>query len=221
MRSFIIVGCAAALIACGGRTDAQHGLEGPTSAETAVAYPSGDYGYDVGEIIPNVAFLGYEHLDPSTVIDTKTAAIGSVRFSDFYDPNGERGLTYLYVSVEYMWCAPSNEEEDFINGGNWAEENSLGVSFATKYAAKGVRFMTLLADGPTFGTDATVMDLTNWVERHESRDSEGLLPREELALNVLGPTGPYNMIVDVRTMRVVDVEIGFDSNFTKLASLLK
>ena len=186
------------------------GLEGPTVGTETVDYPAGDQGYDLGSVVPNVAFLGYEHLDPSTEIDTSAPdAFGRIRFSDFYDPHGERGVDFLYVSLQYAWCGPSNQQDDFTN-----------TTVASDYASKGVRFMTLLADGPVVGTDATVNDLMNWVNHHKSRISEGLLAHDELAVNVLGANAPYNMIVDVRTMRVVDVEIGFDMQFSKLASLV-
>lgn len=222
MRTFTFFGCAAAatLIACGGRTDDVHsGLEGPTVEPNDVAYPSGDQGYDVGNVIPNVAFLGYEHLDPTTEIDTKAEDIGRVRFSDFYDPTGERGLTYLYVSLQYVWCGPSNEQDDFTNGANWTGANP-GYNYASQYASAGVRFVTLLADGPTYYVDATVNDLMLWVDHHKARVSEAILPHDELALNILGAVAPYNVIVDLRTMRVVDVEVGFDTRMAHLANLV-
>lgn len=218
----IIFGCtAAALIACGGRTDEKYGLEGPSSEPTDVAYPKGEYGYDVGQVIPNVAFLGYEHLDPTTVIDTKTQDIGTVRFSDFYDPSGERGLTYLYVSIQYVWCGVSNTQDDLTNGANWTGANNVDpiIDFATQYEDRGVRFMTLLAAGPVARTDATIDDLMNWVTHHQARISEALVPSDQLTMNVLGDAAPYEMIVDLRTMRVVDTEIGFDWEMKKLAAL--
>jgi hypothetical protein len=221
MRTHFFLGCAAAaLIACGGRTDEKHGLEGPTVGGETVDYPKGDQGYGVGSVIPNTAILGYEHLDTTTEIDTTTTDVATMHFADFYDPTGERGLTYLYVSIQYVWCGVSNQQEDFTNGGNWTGANTGGENFANEYASSGVRFMTLLAAGPTPGTDATVLDLTNWVTHHKSRISEGLLPQSELTIDVLGAAAPYNMIIDARTMRIVDIEIGFDTRFTKLASLV-
>jgi hypothetical protein len=218
----IIFGCAAAaLIACGGRMSGNgEGLAGPTVGGETADYPTGAQGFDVGDVVPNIAFVAYEHLDPTTKIDTGTDPIGAVRLSDFYDPIGERGLTFLYVSLQYVWCEPSNEQDDFTNGANYGGQNTGDASFASQYAAKGVRFMTLLADGPSVGTDATVQDLMNWVNHHEARISEGIIPHDELTMNVLGAAAPYNMIVDVRTMRVVDVAIGFDTSFSKLASLV-
>jgi hypothetical protein len=222
MRTFFILGATAALIACGGRTDdvPKYGLQGPTQGGNAADYPVGDYGYDVGDVVPNIAFLGYEHLDPTTTIDVKAEEVGAVRFSDFYDPNGDLGLSFLYVSVQYVWCGPSNQQEDFTNGGNWTGANTGNAGMALEYASKGVRFMTLIADGPTSSVEATVDDLRNWVTHHEARISEAILPHDALAINVLDAAAPYNMIIDVRTMRIVDVEVGFDSNFSKLASLV-
>ncbi|HEX4513978.1 MAG TPA: hypothetical protein VH054_10590 [Polyangiaceae bacterium] len=216
MRTFIL-GCgAAALIACGGRTDDKLGLEGPSSGTSAADYPAGDYGYDIGKVVPNVAFVGWEHTDPATTIDTKADPIGTVRISDFYDPSGLRGLTYLVVSVHVVWCAPSNEQDDFTNGANWTGGNTGGANFAERYASKGVRFMTLLEQGPTFGTDATLDDLRGWVTHHVARTSQALVSRDEMALDVVGPAWPYNMIVDLRTMRVVDTWLGFDVDNVEL-----
>jgi hypothetical protein len=213
MRTFIIGAAAAALIACGGRVgDVEHGLEGPTAGEQAADYPKGDYGYELGKIVPNVAFRGYEHLDPATTIDTKSEAIGTVRISDYYDPAGERGLSFLVVTVQVFWCGPSNQQDDATNSSG---------GFATEYAPSGVRFMTLLQQGPTFGIDATDQDLDKWIDLHKARTSQALISGAEMTLDVVGPAWPYNMIVDLRTMRIVATWLGFDYNNDELNALIR
>jgi hypothetical protein len=212
MRTLLLGCAAAALIACGGRTNEAHGLEGPTVEETSGAYPTGDFGYEVGKVLPNVAFLGYQHLDPDTAIDTALDSVGVVHFSDYYDPDGARGLRYLVVAVQVGWCPPSNEEEDFVNGASGA---------ALKYEASGVRFMTLLQEGPAFGTDATEMDLLSWTKDHSARTTQALISHQEINLDVVGAAWPYNMIIDTKTMRVVATWLGFYYGFGPLDALIR
>ncbi len=219
----ILFGCAAAaLIACGGRTDVTYGLEGPTSGqdEATTDYPKGDYGYDVGKIVPNVAFLGWEHVDPMTLVDV-AEPMGKVRMSDFYDPSGARGLSFLVVTVQVVWCEPSNEQDDFTNGANYTGANTAAANFATQYAPAGVRFMTLLEEGPVFGVDATLDDLRGWVTHHAARTSQALVSSDEMAIDVVGPVWPYNVIVDLRTMRIVATWIGFDIGNKTLNALIE
>jgi hypothetical protein len=221
MRTFIFGAAAAALIACGGRTDSKYGLEGPTtSGEETVDYPKGEYGYDVGSVVPNATFLGYEHMDPSTLVDPNVD-VGRVRFSDFYDPDGARGLSFLVVVVQVVWCGPSNQQDDFTNGGNWTGTNGTAIDFATQYEHDGVRFMTLLQQGPTFGVDATMNDLQLWITHHKARTSQALVTGAEMMLDVVGAAWPYNMIVDLQTMRVVGTWLGFDYDNKTLNDLIR
>jgi hypothetical protein len=216
-----LFGCAAAtMMACGGHAESSTGLEAPSVSDSAPAYPTGDdFGWNVGNVAPNMAFTGYLHLDPTTTIDPN-ALVGTVRLSDFYDPHGSRGLTYLAVSVHDAWCPPSNTQEDFTNGANYTGQNTGLENFATSLAAKGVRFLTLLEQGMKYPEQATIDDLIEWDIHHQARVSEGLLAADELSMNVMGNEVPYNVIIDARTMKIVDVSVGFDPQMITLRVLV-
>jgi len=219
MRTFILGCTAAALIACGGRTERQGGLEGPSAFETSAAYPTGSFGWNVGDLAPNMAFTGYLHVDPSTTIDP-SERVGTVRLSDFYDADGSRGLTHLVVTIHDEWCGPSVEQEDFTNGADSYGANPGKQSFARDYAARGVRFLTLLQQGPQWPLDATVTDLASWAQKHEARVSEALLSSDELMLDVVEAEVPYTFVIDARTMRIEVVWVGFLGDLAKLDALL-
>ena len=59
---------------------------------------------------------------------------GSVRFSDYYDPDGKRGLRFLLVNATTLWCP-------------YCVEETKGLpSMKADYDGRGVRFMTLLVE---------------------------------------------------------------------------
>ena len=216
MRALFLA--AAGSIACG-QADEKFGLEAPIASDEQEAYPSGDFGWNVDNVIPNMAFTGYLHLDPSTLVGRN--GIGTVRFSDFYDPDGSRGLRFLLVGIHDAWCPPSIDQEDFTNGTNYLQGNVMGESFALQYAPKGVRFLTLLQQGTHYQHDATISDLWIWMSQHGSRISEALLPSNELELNVIEVAVPYNIIIDTRTMRIKATYLGFEGSFPELDALLR
>src|SRR5262249_9084703 len=71
-------------------------------------------------------------------------------------------------------------------------------------ASAGGQFVTILVDGPLPGTPPTTTSLKNWVIKYQIDYPSGVPSQTVVGLSAF----PTNVIVDPRTMKVVDVLVG-------------
>jgi hypothetical protein len=173
-----------------------------------VCYPTADIGTEVGQVTPNWCF------DDGTT---------SFCLAQLYDPQGKLPARLIHMTVMAAWNGPSNEEADFIAGTNTNGDNPNGISWA-KELAPNVVFLDVLIDGPTFGTGATTNDLQAWISAHGDVVPTYVDPTEMLGVFFDGAAVPCNIDIDAHTMKIVAVDLGFDTNLdhtleTLLASM--
>lgn len=170
----------------------------------AKPYPAGPYGVGKLSIIANYKFIGYVN----SVQDSGTLA--EIQMADFYNPTGdgvyEEGSIFpagspkpkaLLIPVASVWCGPCNFEADQVLPGLYA-----------KYKPMGGEFLANLADGATPGKAATQKSLYNWATKYDCEYPITIDPEYKLGALFEADAFPANMIIDTRTMKIVEVISG-------------
>lgn len=176
--------------------------QGQTPNPSAV-YPAGPYGVEKGAIIANYKFVGF----PTPLLDK--AALREIQLADFYNPTGSEsfpaGSIYgerpkpkaLMLGVSAVWCAPCQYENEVI----------LPVEYE-KYAPLGVEFFLQLADGPSVGKPAETKHLVSWVTKYDTAWPAVIDPSYKLSSLFEADAFPANMIIDTKTMKLVEIIAG-------------
>ncbi|NUP08067.1 MAG: TlpA family protein disulfide reductase [Polyangiaceae bacterium] len=187
-------------------------------ATERLPYPEGPFGFHEGSIIENYKLWGFA----DSTVDSESVAL--IELAMFYNPTGDgvypAGSPFgegnakpkaLVINVGAVWCGPCNQEADEV----------LPVEYAN-YKPMGGQFLSLLADGPTVGKPATPNNLVNWAHKYEPSFPLVLDPAYKLGDLFVADAYPQNMIVDLRTMEVVEIVAGVpDAAFwTKFESVL-
>jgi len=164
-------------------------------------YPPGPYGTGVNATLENFAFLGWR--DPVAAGYDQTQ-LEQVRLSEYYDPTGSKGLKLIWINASAVWCSVCRAEmRDIKNNGVRAE-----------FAAKGVQLVVTLFEDNKSGP-ARPLDLHNWGSVPEHAIDFPLLldPGFKLGAFFTSDATPLNMLVDARTMRVLDATMGYSTDY--------
>ena len=174
------------------------------SANPTVEYPKGPFGVNKGSVIQNFKFMGF----PNSLTNSKDLA--TVQMSDFYNPTGDgkfgKGAAFpegqakpkaLLIDVSSVWCGPCNYEAANVLPGLYA-----------KYKPLGGEFLLQLADGPTPGSPANSKHLFNWTKKYKVDYPATIDPSYKLSALFQADAFPANMIIDTKTMKIVDVIAG-------------
>ncbi len=161
-----------------------------------VVYPDAPYGTVAASVVQNFAFLGWKAPD---AVNFEQKALQRVSLADFYDPDGTKGIKLIMLNASAVWCAVCNAEANDINvRGRYAY-----------YKARGVEFVwTLFEDAQ--GNPATPQDLANWASTYEVDFPMALDPSLKLGTFFSSDATPMNLLIDARTMRIVDKLLGYN-----------
>jgi hypothetical protein len=171
---------------------------------TEGAYPdSWDWGFAVGEIIPNMKFLGRANImDPSLI------GFQVLKLSDFYNPTGAEvfpaGSPWagqpkpkaLDVIISSLWCSACRAEAKEMLPGKYATLKPLGG-----------HFITVLIDGAEPGEAANLKDLDSWANQYKIEYSVVIDPAEKV-MPLYEPAFPGNLLVRTKDMRIIARETG-------------
>lgn len=173
-------------------------------ANPEVVYAPAPYGISKGSVIANFQFIGYANSQ------VESGGFQLVQLADFYNPTGTdvypEGSLYgagqakpkaLLIDISSVWCGPCNFEADEV----------LPVEYL-KYKPLGGQFLLTLADGPTVGKPATGKHLFNWTQKYDVDYPATYDPSYKLGNLFESDAFPQNMIVDTRTMQIVEVIAG-------------
>lgn len=211
--SWAAAGMAMSLLACGSAdsTDAElepevivepyDGSTGLDPISSAAAYPSGPYGVAVGDVLQDATFFGYQNAEAS-----ESGQLETFSLSDFYDPDGEKGIRAIYISVSASWCPPCQAEAkalpEMIES---LEKDGLAVAFFQD-----------LYEGSVVGSPATQRDLDRWLKRYKLPFPVVLDPKAKMSAYFDRNSIPYSLVVDPRTMKILGTEAGFDPRKVQL-----
>jgi hypothetical protein len=193
----------AAIPAAGGSDGSTTGSAGSTAGPTSTfaSYPAGPYGTGAGTTIQNLSFLGWRHPDVAGYDLTK---LETLRLSDFYDPDGHTGIKLLAINASAVWCSVCRTE--------YVDMNTQGT-YAT-YKAKGVEMLgTLFEDNSYYPAQPT--DLYHWgsVSNHAVAFPLVIDPSFKMGAYFDSDATPLNMLVNVRTMTIVSVTMGYSTTY--------
>lgn len=218
-----------AVVGCGdGDSPLGESLQGVSATP---AYPPGPYGTTKGSIVANYQFVGYHN---AQVDHTTTKPI---HLADFYNPHADdpayspatvdqddrlfpAGSVHgsakpkpkaLAISISSSWCGACKKEAKTV--------------LPTKhlmYKPLGGEFLVQLNDGPAQGHSAGSQDLTAWTTQFHVNYPATIDPGRQLDALLVANVYPANIILDTRTMKIVEVVAGVpgDAYWTKFEATL-
>ncbi len=172
---------------------------GPTS--TFAAYPAGPYGTVRGATIENLSFSGWRHPDTANY---DTSKFETLRLSDFYDPDGHTGVKLLAINASAVWCGVCRSE--------YQDMNKSQVYSTVR--PEGIEILgTLFEDNQYY--PAQPLDLHNWGVPASFNVTFPLVldPGFKMGAFFDSDATPLNMLVDVRTMTIVQVTMGYSTTY--------
>jgi hypothetical protein len=213
ISSVCVVGLLA-LTGCGGGADAptqqdyDHGNDvvGATSPESpnfvAAPYPGAPFGTQLGSVIDNFDFLGW-HEPVTRAYDTN--AFEKVQLSDFYDPDGSKGIKAIMINVSAVWCSVCKAEY-----AGQIDGKSLDAHYQ-EYAPKGVVFIgALFEDASNPPKPATPQNLQSWGDKYNVSFPMVLDPGFKFGAFFTADATPMNLVIDARTMKITGKVLGGD-----------
>jgi hypothetical protein len=191
---------ALALIAGAGCSAGRSG----SSADGVCSYPAGPYGSLAGQTVdPGLTWRGYQG-------DARTPSTVSVE--DYLDCDGSKGIRALVVDQSAAWCD--------VCQGTAAE---LDAEMQGSWIRSGVRVLMLVTEAVD-RTPATVETAKVW---HDRYGGDGITvvadpgyAFRDTAGERLAPL-PYRLLVDPRTMEILDIDVGAPASFDDVLSLVE
>jgi hypothetical protein len=161
-------------------------------------YPAPPYGTTPSSVVENFAFLGWK---APQAVNFEETAFTRVSLADFYDPDGTKGIKLIILNGSAVWCGVCNYEADEINRFQKYAE----------YKARGVEFVWSLFEDAR-GAPATPADLAAWASYYEVDFPMVLDPSLKLGAFFNADATPLNLLIDARTMRIIDKLLGYNPN---------
>lgn len=164
-------------------------------------YPAGPYGTGLGATIEDYSFLGWHDPVAAGYDETK---LEEVSLSEYYDPDGSKGLKLIWINASAVWCSVCRTEMKDIK--------TNGVRAA--YEPRGVKMIVTLFEDARSGP-AKPTDLRNWgkAAAHSIDFPLVLDPGFKLGAFFTSDATPLNMLVDARTMKIVDATMGYSLDY--------
>jgi len=169
----------------------------PTTNPDGAPYPTDHLGgreragQRRGDRIPNLVFRGYR--DPQN----RAAGLETIALSEFYDPEQKRYKT-LHIQIAATWC------------GVCSTELSMTVPVADALRARGAALLEVVISGDTAGFGPGAAELESWIARHGSNIATAIdvRGRRLAALGVSTSVVPHDLLIDTRTMEILDSSVG-------------
>ncbi len=187
----------------GGAPSAAAGAAAVAEPSPWAPYPAGPYGTKRGATIENLSFMGWKHPD---LAGYDTNKFETIRLSDFYDPDGKKGVKLLAINASAVWCSVCRREY---------QEMKINDTYATLHPLGLEILGTLFEDNASY--PARPVDLKNWsaLSTHSVKFPMGLDPSFKLGEYFDSDATPLNMLIDVRTMTIVQITMGITDPTSK------
>ncbi len=163
----------------------------------AANYPPGPYGHGIGAVIENLSFIGWR--DP-VAAGYDPARLELVELSAFYDPDGAQ-TELLVINASAVWCTVCQGElRDMKNNGTYEAYRKRKVQVLS----------TLFQDSNS--RPAKPSDLVLWGSGASRAIAFPLVldPALKMGIYFTSDATPLNLVVDTRTMRIIDSMMGYD-----------
>lgn len=149
----------------------------------AEAYPlETGCGTEAGDVLANYSFTGR--------LTGSTSARQTIKMSDFHDPDGKKGLSYMVVNVSAFWCQYCKEEAPEL------------AKLDAAYKSKGVVWLTVVEQDAD-RAPATDAQVDAWISTYGLVTPAVGDPQQILSGFFNPDLMPLNMIIDLKTMKIV------------------
>lgn len=167
-----------------------------TTNPEGVAYPMDHNGgrehspLRPGDRIPPFTFRGYRDGDRSKGLQT-------IAIADYFDPTQARHKV-LHIQLAATWC------------GYCSAELSATVPVAKDLNAKGIALLEIVVSGAKANEGPSTGEFDGWVSRHGTNFSTAVDVgvRRLGVIGVNGAAMPHDMLIDTRTMEILDSSLG-------------
>jgi thiol-disulfide isomerase/thioredoxin len=183
LAATLVLGAAALVAACSSASDGGAAVPCRPNGGTE-AYPLSDNtcGTESGEVLANYSFTGR--------LAGPTSAQQSIKMSDYYDPDGKKGLSLMVINVSAFWCQFCKEEAPQL------------ATLDAQYKAKGVVWLTVVEQDAN-RAPATDANVDAWISAYKLVTPAVSDPQQTLSGFFNPDLMPLNMIVDLKTMKIV------------------
>lgn len=150
-----------------------------------------------GDRIPNITFKGYKD-------GNRAAGLTNLSLADYYDPEQKRHKV-LHLQLAATWCSICSSELEAT------------VSVAEQLKTRGIVFLEVVVSGATAGKGPSESEFDDWVARHKTNFSTGVdvRARRLSAIGVNGAAMPHDILLDTRTMEILDSSVGAPADVVK------
>lgn len=198
---FALAGLVALFTACGQPPEPQPIEEEPPYEQdpglvkdvhgNEVAYPAGPYGTAVGDTVRNFRLLGFKDGNPK-------GSYAYVQLSDYYNPDGTGGPRVMWINVAAEWCGPCKAEMVHM------------VPKCAANKAEGLVCYTALIEDADF-QPAYKEVLERWDAQFDVEHALVVDPKVRWGYYFDKAATPMNMLVDLRTMKILYLGTGYDA----------
>ena len=156
-------------------------------------YPEGPYGSEVGDTIEDFAFQGWRN---PAAAGFDSDAYETLRFSDYFDPDGERGVRLLLLNTAAGWCSNCQIEHE-----------GLASQLAT-YGPRGLVIFSMMYHGFELYEGASPQDAETWASDFNVEFPFVIDPTHRMGRYGAAEAAPLNLIVDPRDMTLIEKLVG-------------
>jgi len=148
-----------------------------------------------GERIPNFTFQAYVDGD-------RAAGLKTVSLADYYDPTGKRAKV-LDIQISATWCAVCSSVTEAT------------VPVKEKLRAEGGVVLEVIVAGASPSAGPGGSEVESWIARHQSNVTTAFDVRGRRLRSIgIDPNAvPYDFLIDLRTMEILDSSVGAPLNF--------
>ncbi|HEY8943715.1 MAG TPA: TlpA disulfide reductase family protein [Polyangiaceae bacterium] len=169
------------------------------SDPVAAPYPSGPYGRNVGSVIQNLSFLGWRD---GAAAEYDPTRLEVVSLSDYYNPDGSGPVKLVALNASAVWCTVCRAEYRQL------ERDAIYETFRPK----GVEILGVLFEDSDY-EPAKPDDLAIWGGPDAFQVPFPLVidPGFKTGAYFETDATPMNMLIDTRTMQILDITMGYDT----------
>ncbi len=168
----------------------------PTDGGMVVnAYPEGPYGTGEGDIMQPGTFSGYFNTSADDGLAVEKTYRNDITLQEIRQLEG---FTHALIVVGAEWCKPCREEAEALPG-----------FYKDKWSSKGGYLLGILTQDRNFGP-ANQGVIEDWGEKYHTNYTLVHDPTDYISSVFAPPTVPFNVVVDLKTMKILRSKVGED-----------
>ena len=184
MRTFFLAAFALSVSVAAGCSEPIDTTMNRDDQQSGLNYPKGPYGYIEGSVIEDYKFQG----KAPVAGDYASQAMRNMFLDEFHNDD-KTGL--LLIEGSANWCYYCNEEAPSIE------------KLAAEKKDKGLRVVTVLAEGLTQGVPSDAEDISRWVKKHKLKEGwMAIDPALRLFQFADSSAFPLHIAIDTKTMQI-------------------